>query len=193
MTTLVILLTQFVFMAFAASGLAARGDQVVPTTTPTPSPALMQARALVGRVRAEIVPSDGQATNDDVTFSKIGYLTLIKWNDDLKVEEYYADTFEPLGLTLPCCDWSKPSRDEGKSCACRHHQALEGLSKKLLSENWNQEAVQGQATLWSRYLFPVQAVRAELETRAQAELETRAQLDPEVNVALEELPARGEC
>ena len=86
---------------------------------------------------------------------------------------------------MPCCNWSTPSRNEEKNCACGHHQALEELSKKLLHDGWNKDAAQHEVTLWARYLFPQQIIRAEMEKRAT--------LDPEMKAALDELKARGEC
>ena len=145
----------------------------------------VKAGAVLARVRDEVIPREGQATNYGVTFSDAGYQTLIKWNEDFKVEPRYADAFESLDLILPCCDWRKPSREEKTNCACGHHQALEGLAKKLLSEGWNRDAEQREVSAWNRYLFPKEALGAEMEKRAQ--------LDPEIKAALEELKARGEC
>jgi len=164
---------------------AAQIVNVTPPPTATPSAALLQARAMLARVRDEIVPREGAATKYGVTFSNAGYETLMKWNADFKVEARYANAFESLDLLLPCCDWRKPSRKEETNCACGHHQSLEGLSKKLLSDGWDSRAVQSEVTQWTRYLFPKETVRAEMEKRAQ--------LDAEMKAALEELKARGEC
>ncbi len=76
-----------------------------------------------------------------MTFSEAGYQTLLKWNEASTVEERYAVGFESLNLLLPCCDWRTPSRDESKNCACGHHQALEGLSKKLLSDGLDSKVI----------------------------------------------------
>jgi len=156
-----------------------------PASAPTASTALQKARVILARVRDEIIPGDGQATEYGVTFSHAGYETLVKWNEDLRVESSYAAAFESLDMRLPCCGWSKPSRDERLNCACGHHQALEGLGKKLLSAGWARDAVQREVTLWNRYLFPKQAIRAEMEKRAQ--------LDREIRAALEELKELGKC
>lgn len=155
------------------------------TATPTVSAQLQKARAILGRVRDEIIPREGQGTRYEVSFSDAGYKTLMQWNEEFKVEASYADDFESLDLSLPCCEWSKPSRDEKSNCACGHHQALEGLAKKLLSDGWDRGAVQREITLWNRYLFPKEALSAEMARRAQ--------LDPEIKAALEELQAHGEC
>ncbi|MDE3088797.1 MAG: hypothetical protein KGJ80_05375 [Chloroflexota bacterium] len=184
--TLVILVPQFVSVAgTVASREAPSAAPAAPTLEPTASPALIQARAALARVRDEIVPREGLATDYGVTFSDAGYQTLIQWNEEFKVEPRYADAFESLDFILPCCDWRKPSRDETTNCACGHHQTLEGLSKKLLSDGWSRDAVQREVSSWTRYLFPQEAVRAEMEQRAQ--------LDPEMKAVLEELKARGEC
>ena len=183
---LVILGPQFIsVVAAVTSSNVSSATQAAPTVTATASPALIQARAVLARVRDEIIPREGLATDYGVTFSDAGYQTLMKWNEEFKVEPSYADAFESLDLHLPCCDWRKPSRDEKTNCACGHHQALEGLSKKLLSDGWSRDTVQRQVTLWDRYLFPLEAVRAKLGERAQ--------LDPAMQVALAELKARGEC
>ncbi len=147
--------------------------------------ALVKARALVARVREEIVPREGLATDYGVTFSDAGYQALQKCNADYKVEPSYARAFESLDLMLPCCEWSHPSRDEKSNCACGHHQVLEGLAKKLLAEGRSAAVVQGEVIRWSRYMFPKEALTAELEKRAQ--------LDPEMKAALDELRAHGEC
>ena len=184
---LVVLIPQLVSIAVA---LATPSSSVTPlesanAATATPSPALINARAVLARVRVEIVPREGQATQYGVTFSDAGYQTLIQWNADFQVEARYADAFESLDLRLPCCEWSTPSRNEEKNCACGPHEALEGLSKKLLSDGWSRDATQREVTLWNRYLFSKEAVRAEMEKRAQ--------LDSDMKAALEELKARGEC
>lgn len=160
-------------------------SEAASTVTPTTSPALEKARAILARLRDDVIPREGLGTDYGVTFSDAGYETLIEWNADLKVEARDAGAFESLDLMLPCCDWSKPSRNEESNCACGHHQALEGLAKKLLSEGRALVAVQREVTEWSRYLYPKEALAAEMEKRAQ--------LDPEIKAALEELKARGEC
>lgn len=155
------------------------------TLTPTDSPTLIKARAILARVRDEVIPAEGLGTDYGVSFTDAGYETLRQWNEDYKVQGSYAGGFESLDLRLPCCDWSKPSRDEQSNCACGHHQALEGLSKKLLSEERSASAVQREVTRWAHYLYPKEALSAEMEKRAQ--------LDPDIKTALEELKARGEC
>lgn len=155
------------------------------TMTPTASAALEKARAVLARVRDEVIPREGLATDYGVSFSEEGYQTLILWNEEIKVEERYADSFEALNLRLPCCDWSKPSRDEKANCACGHHQALEGLAKKLLADGRPGAAVQVEVSRWTRYMYPKEALFTEMEKRAQ--------LEPEIKAALEELKARGEC
>lgn len=172
-------------VARVTSAPAVQNVNVTPVPTTTPSAALLQARAVLARVRDEVVPREGTGTKYGMTFSNAGYETLMKWNQDFKVEARYADAFESLNLFLPCCDWRTPSRNEEKNCACGHHQALEGLSKKLLSDGWDSRAVQREVTQWTHYLFPKETVRAEMEKRAQ--------LDAEMKAALEELKARGEC
>ena len=184
---LVVLIPQLVsiVVALATPASSATPLESADAATATPSLELIQARARLAHVRDELIPREGQATQYGVTFSDAGYQTLIQWNADFQVEARYADAFESLDLRLPCCEWSTPSRNEEKNCACGHHQVLEGLSKKLLSDGWSRDTVQRQVTLWDRYLFPLEAVRAELGERAQ--------LDPAMQVALAELKARGEC
>ena len=159
--------------------------QNTPALTPTADAALQNARAVLARMRDQVIPREGQTTEYGVTFNHSGYRTLVKWNQDSKVEPSYANAFESLDLRLPCCDWSKPSRNEKTNCGCGHHQALEGLGKRLLSAGWSRDAVQREVTKWNRYLFPREALRAELEKRDQ--------LNPEIETALEELKAPGEC
>ncbi len=159
-------------------------NQAAATITPTPGTALEKARALLARVRDQVIPGDGLATDYGVSFSQEGYKTLVQWNEEVKVEARYADAFEALDLQLPCCAWAKPSRDEKANCACGHHQALEGLAKKLLADGRPGAAVQVEVSRWARYMYPKEALAAEMEKRAQ--------LDPEIKAALE-LKARGEC
>jgi hypothetical protein len=153
--------------------------------TPTSTVALEKARAILARVRDEVIPRDGVVTDYGVSFSEVGYTTLIQWNEEVKVDARYADAFESLDLRLPCCDWAQPSRDEKANCACGHHQALEGLAKKLLADERPGAVVQVEVSRWARYMYPKEALAAEMEKRAQ--------LDPEIKAALEELKARGEC
>lgn len=179
------LIPQFIGTIVAISNLPPNTTEPLPIVTPTDSPELVRARAVVARVRDEIIPREGQATKYGVTFSDAGYDILIKWNGEVKVDEHCADGFESLNLLLPCCNWDTPSRNEEKNCACGHHQALEGLSKKLLHDGWDSRAVQAEVTKWTGFLFPVETLSKEMERRAQ--------LDPEIKQALDELKARGEC
>jgi|GEM_PF-2109282 hypothetical protein len=184
---LVMLIPQFIatINALANPGSSSSTTQTLATVTPTDSPQLIRARTVLARVRDEIIPREGRTTSYGVTFSDAGYQTLTQWNNDVKVDEHCADRFESLNLRLPCCEWETPSRNEEKNCACGHHQALEGLSKKLLHDGWDKEQVQQQVTLWARFMYPAEALAAEMERRAQ--------LDPEIKQVLEELKARGEC
>ena len=182
---LVMLVPQFIATISAVANLPSNTAAPPPSVTPTARPELIRARAVLARVRDEIIPRDGQTTNYGVTFSDVGYETLIQWNEQVKVDAHCAAGFESLSLLLPCCDWETPSRDEEKNCACGHHQALEGLSKKLLHDGWDRRAAQFEVTQWTRFLFPVEALTQEMERRAQ--------LDPEIKQALDELKARGEC
>ncbi|MBI5030321.1 MAG: hypothetical protein HZB51_07325 [Chloroflexi bacterium] len=179
------LIPQFIATISAISDLPPSSAAPLPSVIPTASPELVRARAVLARVREEIIPREGQSTNYGVTFSDAGYETLIKWNEQIKVDAHCANGYESLNLLLPCCDWAMPSRDEEKNCACGHHQALEGLSKKLLHDGWDSHATQSEVTKWTRFLFPVEALTQEMERRAQ--------LDPEIKQALDELIARGEC
>lgn len=184
---LVVLIPQLVsiVVALTTPALSATPIESADAAVATPGPALIQARAILARLRDEIVPREGQATQYSVIFSDAGYRTLIEWNADFKVTERYANIFESLDLRLPCCEWSTPSRDEKTNCACGHHQALEGLSKKLLSDGRGRDAAQREVILWNRYLFPKEALRTEMEKRAQ--------FDSAMKTALEELKAHGEC
>jgi hypothetical protein len=92
----------------AVSSYGSETSPAAAAVTPTASTALEKARALVARVRDEVIPREGLATNYGVSFSQEGYQTLIQWNEEYKVEPRYADTFESLHLGLPCCGWSKP-------------------------------------------------------------------------------------
>ncbi len=125
-----------------------------PGTSPTPDTAWGEAQTLIARWQKQLIPRNGQTQDYGAPLTDEGYQTLLQWNNDLKVEASYAEAFESLDMRLPCCDWSKPSRDETTNCGCGHHQALEGLSKKLLSEGWTREAVQREVTRWSDYFFP---------------------------------------
>lgn len=153
--------------------------------TATPNAALENARAVVAQLRQEVVPREGFVTAYGVSFSDDGFNTLIEWNRDRAVPARDAPAFESLDLRLPCCNYSQPSRDETKNCRCGHHFALEGLSKELLSRDWTRDQVQFEVMRWSRYFYPANALRAELEKRGQ--------LDQFIQAALDELTARGEC
>lgn len=184
---LIVIISAVMLLPTVVSALLPRGEvgQITATVTPTDSPALERARAVLARVRLEVIPREGLGTDYGVSFSEAGYQTLIQWNADYKVEAATANAFESLDLLLPCCAWSKPSRNEDTNCACGHHQALEGLAKKLLGDERSASAVQREVTQWSRYLYPKEALSAEMQKRAQ--------LNPEIKAALEELQARGEC
>ena len=150
-----------------------------------PGIGLSEAERILEQVRREIIPEEGSPTGYGITFSEAGYQTLVAKNRTLSVPPERADDFEGLDMSLPCCPFQNPSADEAKNCPCEHHQALYGLAKWLLGEDYPQDRVQEEVARWSRYLFPKEAL--------QAEMERRGQVDPKVKAALEELKAKGKC
>jgi hypothetical protein len=144
-----------------------------------------EAERILEQLQREIIPAEGSPTGYGITFSEAGYLTLVAKNRTLSVPPERAEDFEGLNMRLPCCPFRSPSVDEAKNCPCEHHQALYGLAKWLLQEDYPADRVQEEVTRWSRYLFPKEALRAEMERRAK--------LDPTVEAALEELKAKGKC
>jgi hypothetical protein len=146
---------------------------------------LSEAELILEQVRSEIIPAEGSPTGYGITFSDMGYQTLVAKNRELSVPPGQVEAFEGLDLSLPCCDFKHPSADEAKNCPCEHHQALYSLSKWLLNREYAAAQVQQEVTRWNHYLYPKEALRAEMERRGQ--------LDPKVKAALEELKAKGKC
>ena len=146
---------------------------------------LSEAERILQQVREEIIPAEGSPTGYGITFSDMGYQTLVAKNRELSIPPERVDDFESLDMSLPCCPFKHPSADEAKNCQCEHHQALYGLAKWLLQEDYPQDRVQEEVTRWNHYLYPKEALRAEMERRAK--------LDPAIEAALEELKAKGKC
>jgi hypothetical protein len=170
--------------------LVASGVGTVITKPPSESPAKSQdsrraGRELLERMRAEIVPQDDAPTLYGVRFNAEGYETLLSWHSQYRVTRAQASLFESLDLTLPCCAFGLPSADEEKNCACGHHRALYGLSKRLLGLRYGQKAVQVEVGRWAAYFFPGETLQAALAERAGS--------DPAFGEALEELRQKGGC
>ena len=146
---------------------------------------LSEAERILEQVRDEIIPSEGSLTEYGVAFSEAGYNALVAKNKELSIPAGKAAAFEGLDLSLPCCDFQHPSIDESKNCPCEHHQALYGLAKLLLNQEYAAAQVQQEVGRWHHYLYPKETLRAEMERRGQ--------LDPKVKAALEELKAKGKC
>ena len=96
-----------------------------------------------------------------------------------------AASFESLDLTLPCCAFGHPSADETKNCGCGHHQALYGLSKRLLALGYEQKGAQAEVSRWAAYCFPRESLEAVLSEWAAS--------DPAMQAALDELRQKGGC
>lgn len=150
------------------------------TLRPAPSPL-----EILERVRAEVIPTENSPTGYGPAFNYAGYQTLLEWNRDDRVNPALAADFESLNVSLPCCDFAAPSAEESKNCGCGHHQALYGLSKRLLLESYSRAETQAEIGRWAAYMYPKETL--------QAEMERRALTDPAVNRALQELKAKGEC
>jgi hypothetical protein len=143
------------------------------------------AGELLERVRAELVPADGTATEYGVLFSSEGYQALLSWHSQYQVSAEAAGSFEALDVSLPCCGFEHPLADESKNCGCGHHQALYGLAKRLLSTGYGGDQVQAEVTRWAAYFFPKETVETTLAERAGS--------DPAFQEALEELQQKGGC
>ncbi len=146
---------------------------------------LSEAELILQQVHHEIIPAEGSPTPYGVTFSEAGYQTLVAKNKELPVPKGRVVAFENLDLSLPCCAFKTPSTDESKNCACEHHQALYGLAKTLLNQNYDRAQVQKEIGRWHHYLYPKESLGAEMERRGQT--------DPKIKAALEELKAKGKC
>ena len=140
---------------------------------------------ILAQVKAEVIPEENSPTGYGPAFNYVGYQNLLVWNSIYSVQPTWAEDFEALDVTLPCCAFAAPSADESKNCGCGHHQALYGLSKKLLNGGYGREQTQTEIRRWTAYMFPQETLKAELERRALT--------DPEINRALEELKEKGEC
>lgn len=146
---------------------------------------LTEAELILQKVHHEVIPAEGSPTAYGVTFSEAGYQTLVAKNKELPVPKGRVVAFENLDLSLPCCNFENPSADESKNCACEHHQALYGLAKTLLSQNYDRTQAQQEINRWHHYLYPKESLGAEMARRGQT--------DPKIKAALEELKAKGKC
>jgi hypothetical protein len=142
-------------------------------------------REVLERVRQEIVPADNAPTAYGVSFSELGYQTLLSWHSHYHVTKAQAASFEALDLTLPCCGFGHPSADETKNCECGHHQALYGVSKRLFDLGYDPKAVQKEVDRWAAYFFPRETLEMVLSQRAIS--------DPVMQPALDELQQNGGC
>ncbi|MBI3176476.1 MAG: hypothetical protein HYZ35_00655 [Chloroflexi bacterium] len=140
---------------------------------------------ILAQLKAEVIPEENSPTGYGPAFNYAGYENLLEWNRLYAVDRAWAANFEAQDVTLPCCGFAVPSADESKNCGCGHHQALYGLSKKLLNGGYDREQTQTEIRRWTAYMFPQETLKAELERRALT--------DPEINRALEELKEKGEC
>jgi hypothetical protein len=177
LTLVVIATTLGIFLGYS-SAAAPMGKTAADGSQPT-------AREVLERVRQEVVPADNAATPYGVSFNAKGYQTLLSWNSQYHVTQAQAASFESLDLTLPCCGFGHPSADETKNCGCGHHQALYGLSKRLLDFGYDQKAVQAEVGRWAAYFFPRETLEAVLSQRATG--------DPAMQQALDELQQNGGC
>ena len=160
------------------SGVAPTGKTGAGGSQPT-------ARVVLERVRQEIVPAENSSTAYGASFNAEGYETLLSWHTKYQVTKPNAASFESLDLTLPCCAFGHPSADETKNCACGHHQALYGLSKRLLAMGYEQKRAQAEVSRWAAYFFPRESLEAVLSQRAAS--------DPAMREALDELRQKGGC
>lgn len=169
-----------VALLLAAGGGLLLSDVGRRTHTPPPS-----ALGILEGVRAEVIPAENSPSGYGPAFNYAGYETLLEWNREDRVNAALAADFESLNVSLQCCDFAAPSADESKNCGCGHHQALYGLSKRLLLESYSRAETQAEIGRWAAYMYPKETL--------QAEMERRAFTDPAVNRALQELKAKGEC
>src|SRR5574341_1803679 len=169
-------------LLFVTSGAAWLVDTGRRTLAPLPTPDALQ---ILAQVQAEVIPAENSPAGYGVAFNAAGYAALLAWNGSLKPLPGWADKYEAIDITLPCCGARHPFRDESQNCGCGHHQALYGVTKFLLKAGYSTEATQGEVDRWKAYMFPKETLKAEMERRALT--------DSAVKRALDELKEKGEC
>lgn|SRR3989338_22337 len=175
-----LLIVGALLLAATGGGLLVNLGRQVFTPTPTPS-----ALEILARVRAEVIPAEDSDTGYGPAFNYAGYQTLLSWNKTFKPSPAWADAYEAIDITLPCCGAAHPNRDERQNCGCGHHQAAYGVTKYLLQAGYSVDEVQVEVNRWKAYMFPKETLAAEMERRAVS--------DPAIQRALEELKANGQC
>lgn len=150
----------------------------------SPTPTFQPLQILEG-LRTELIPAEGSPTAYGASFSTEGYDLLRQWNTTLRPDSGWADDYEALDIRLPCCEASHPYRDETRNCGCGHHQALYGLTKRLLQGGATAGMAQDEVGRWRAFMFPRETLLAEMERRALD--------DPAFRQALDELRQQGVC
>ena len=151
-----------------------------PAPRPTPSPA-----ELVEQLRLELIPAVDSPTGYGPSFDRAGYAELLDWNQSIRPMEAWADDYEALDVTLPCCKAAHANRDETRNCGCGHHAALFGASKGLLQRGYSLAQTQAELDRWKAFFFP--------KERLTAELKRRALTDPAFEQAIQSLQEQGLC
>ncbi len=170
-------------LALAVSACAAgpgSGFLTWPTPRPTPSPAEM-----VEQLRVELIPAVDSPTGYGPSFGRAGYAELLGWNQSISPMEMWAEAYEALDVTLPCCRAAHASRDEMLNCGCGHHAALFGAAKGLLQRGYTAAQAQTEIDRWKAFFFP--------KERLATELRLRALTDPVYQRAIEDLQEQGLC
>jgi len=145
-----------------------------------------QTAALLAQLQREIIPAEGEQPPYGIPFTAQGYEALLMAHRGHPLTPALALAFtQLLDVRLPCCEFERPLADEKQNCGCGHHLALYGLSKTLLSRGYTVVQTQAEIGRWARYMYPKEALKAELERRAA--------YDPNMAAALEELKSQGAC
>ena len=147
---------------------------------PTRTPAQM-----VEGLQKELIPELNSPTGYGPRFNQTGYTELVDWNRSVTPVPSWADAYEAMDITLPCCQAAHPNGDETRNCGCGHHQALYGASKTLLLRGFDPVRVQTELNRWKALFFPKETVLAELERRSLT--------DPAYKQALDQLKPQGLC
>lgn len=166
-------------LSACAEGLGS-GILAWPTPRPTPSPA-----EIVEQLRVELIPAVDSPTGYGPSFDRAGYAELLDWNQSIAPMEMWADEYEALDVTLPCCRAAHANRDETRNCGCGHHAALFGASKGLLQRGYTLAQAQTEIDRWKAFFFP--------KERLTAELQLRALTDPAYEQAIQSLQEQGLC
>ena len=130
--------------------------------------AINSTSSALGTIAAQKSTGQQQATPQGISpqmgieYNTQGYNALLDYYSTINLSDAQSKAVAGLDVELPCCGFkeilvnSNGTANFEASCHCGHHDAMYGLAKYMVQNDYNREQMQSELNVWKEVFFPAQ-------------------------------------